>query len=77
MMDQKESENISDNLRWSIDMRCARGNIMPALPRLDTNLWAGKLELILEQALIIRHIYDTTWQVRRRRTRADAESVLR
>lgn len=25
MMDQKESENISDNLRWSIDMRMRTG----------------------------------------------------
>lgn len=29
MMDQKESENISDNLRWSIDMRMRTGKYNP------------------------------------------------
>ena len=30
MMDQKESENISDNIRWSIQKRMARGTFVPS-----------------------------------------------
>lgn len=30
MMDQKESENISDNIRWSIQKRMASGTFVPS-----------------------------------------------
>ena len=58
MMDQKESENISDNLRWSIDMRMRTGKYNACFAPFGYQLVGGKLELILEQAPIIRYIYD-------------------
>ena len=58
MMDQKESENISDNLRWSIDMRMRTGKYNTCFAPFGYQLVGGKLELILEQAPIIRYIYD-------------------
>ena len=58
MMDQKESENISDNLRWSIDMRMRAGKYNTCTAPFGYRLVKGKLELILEQAPIIRYIYD-------------------
>ena len=46
MMDQKESENISDNLRWSIDMRMRTGKYNALLrPVWIPTLMGGKLEL--------------------------------
>lgn len=36
MMDQKESENISDNLRWSIDMRMRTGKYNALRPYRST-----------------------------------------
>ena len=35
MMDQKESENISDNIRWSIQKRMASGTFVPSSLRLQ------------------------------------------
>ena len=58
MMDQKESENISDNLRWSIDMRMRTGKYNTCFAPFGYQLVGGKLELIPEQAPIIRYIYD-------------------
>ena len=56
MMDQKESENISDNLRWSIDMRMRTGKYNACFAPFGYQLVGGKLELILEQAPIIRYL---------------------
>ena len=58
MMDQKESENISDNLRWSIDMRMWAGKYNTCTAPFGYHLVEGKLELIPEQIPIIRYIYD-------------------
>lgn len=58
MMDQKESENISDNLRWSIDIRMRAGKYNTCTAPFGYRLVKGKLELIPEQAPIIRYIYD-------------------
>ena len=58
MMDQKESENISDNLRWSIDMRMRTGKYNTCTAPFGYRLAGGKLELIPEQVPIIRYIYD-------------------
>ena len=58
MMDQKESENISGNLRWSIDMRMRTGKYNTCTAPFGYRLAGGKLELIPEQAPIIRYIYD-------------------
>lgn len=58
MMDQKESENISDNLRWSIDMRMRAGKYNTCTAPFGYHLVEGKLELIPEQIPIIRYIYD-------------------
>ena len=58
MMDQKESENISDNLRWSIDMRMRTGKYNACFAPFGYQRVGGKLELIPEQAPIIRYIYD-------------------
>ena len=69
MMDQKESENISDNLRWSIDMRMRAGKYNTCTAPFGYRLVGGKLELIPEQAPIIRYIYDsylsgkTAWDI--------------
>ena len=69
MMDQKESENISDNLRWSIDMRMRAGKYNTCTAPFGYRLVKGKLELIPEQAPIIRYIYDaylsgkTAWDI--------------
>ena len=54
MMDQKESENISDNLRWSIDMRMRAGKYNTCTAPFGYRLLKGKLELIPEQVPIIR-----------------------
>ena len=58
MMDQKESENISDNLRWSIDMRMRAGKYNTCTAPFGYRLVKGKLELIPEQVPIIRYIYE-------------------
>ena len=58
MMDQKESENISDNLRWSIDMRMRAGKYNTCTAPFGYRLVKGKLELIPDQAAVIRYIYD-------------------
>ena len=58
MMDQKESENISDNLRWSIDMRMRTGKYNTCTAPFGYRLAGGKLELVPEQAPSIRYIYD-------------------
>ena len=58
MMDQKESENIADNLRWSIDMRMRAGKYNTCTAPFGYRLVKGKLELIPEQVPIIRYIYE-------------------
>ena len=58
MMDQKESENISNNLRWSIDMRMRAGKYNTCTAPFGYRLADGKLKLIPEQASVIRYIFD-------------------
>ncbi|MBM6887507.1 recombinase family protein [Pseudoflavonifractor phocaeensis] len=58
MMDQKESESISDNMRWSYQARMKSGHFSTCKAPFGYNLVNGKLEINTEEAPIIRLIFD-------------------
>lgn len=57
MIDQKESENISHNLRWSIDVRMRAGKYNTCHAPFGYKLVNGNLELIPESIPIIQYIF--------------------
>ena len=58
MMDQKESENISDNLRWSIQKRMADGTfVSPSLPFGYKRDNEGKIIIEPKQARYVQEIF--------------------
>ena len=58
MMDQKESESISDNMRWSYQVRMKSGHFSTCKAPFGYNLVNGKLEINPDEAPIIRLIFD-------------------
>ena len=58
MMDQKESESISDNMRWSYQVRMRNGHFSTCKAPFGYNLVNGKLEINTDEAPIIRLIFD-------------------
>ena len=70
MMDQKESENISDNIRWSIQKRMASGTFAPSsLPFGYKKDEEGAITIDPEQAKYVREIFSdflkgsNTWEI--------------
>ena len=60
MMDQKESENISDNIRWSIQKRMASGTFAPpSLPFGYKRNDEGKIVIEPEQARYVQEIFSS------------------
>ena len=60
MMDQKESENISDNIRWGIQKRMARGTFVPpSLPFGYKRNDEGKMVIEPEQAKYVQEIFSS------------------
>lgn len=60
MMDQKESENISDNIRWSIQKRMASGTfVSPSLPFGYKRDDEGKIVIVPEQANYVQEIFSS------------------
>ena len=57
MMDQKESENISDNLRWSIQRRMKNGTYLPPSVPYGYALVDGKITVNKQQAALVRQIF--------------------
>lgn len=60
MMDQKESENISDNIRWTIQKRMASGTFVPpSLPFGYKRNDEGKIVIEPEQARYVQEIFSS------------------
>ena len=57
MMDQKESETISQNIRWSVDARMRTGKYNTCHAPFGYRLSNGKLELLPESLPIIQYIF--------------------
>ena len=57
MMDQKESETISQNIRWGVDVRMRAGKYNTCHAPFGYRLKNGKLELLPESLPIIQYIF--------------------
>lgn len=55
---QGESETISKNMRWSYQHRMSKGTFTPAYLPYGYALVDGKIEIVEEQATIVRRIFD-------------------
>ena len=57
MMDQKESETISQNMRWSFQTRMKRGTYVPTYLPFGYELKDGTIQILPEKAEIIQRIF--------------------
>ena len=55
---QQESINISENMRWSYQHRMKSGEFNTCKPALGYSLVNGKLQIVEEEAKIVRRIFD-------------------
>ena len=58
MIDQKESQNISENMRWSYQARMKSGHFSTNKAPFGYNLINGNLEINADEAPIVRLIFD-------------------
>lgn len=73
LLAQKGSETISENLRWSIYRRMRAGKYNTCRAPFGFRLEEGKLEIVEEEAVIVRYVYEAYLSGK---TAADIKKVL-